>query len=54
MTTVPWGATRISDAGLIHLKGLKNCMQVLATGTGVTPAGAASMKASLPMMQIIP
>ncbi|MFT5131184.1 MAG: hypothetical protein ACI8W8_004820 [Rhodothermales bacterium] len=45
-------ATRITDAGLEHLKGLKLLNYVDVSHTKVTPEGVAALKAALPNANI--
>jgi hypothetical protein len=40
--------TQVGDAGLEHLKGLKNLRNVYAENTNVTLAGATELKKSRP------
>jgi hypothetical protein len=40
--------TQVTDAGLVHLVGLRRCMEVVADDTKVTLAGIAAMKAKCP------
>ena len=45
--------TRVTDAGLEHLAGLKNLAQLTLGGTAVTDKGVATLKAALPRCNII-
>lgn len=44
--------TRVTDAGLVHLKGLTHLRHLALDGTGVTPAGVATLRASLPSVNL--
>ena len=46
------GARPITDAGLVHLKGLTNLEGLLLIGTQVTDAGVAKLKEALPDCRI--
>ena len=46
-------ATKVSDAGLEHIKGLKNLKRLLVWQSQVTPDGMAKLKESLPECTII-
>jgi hypothetical protein len=43
--------TRITDAGLAHLRGLKQLEQLDASGTQVTPEGLKKLRAALPKLK---
>ena len=45
------GATRVSDAGLTQLKGMKGLRTLFLDGTKVTDAGLAELKKALPNTQ---
>lgn len=46
------GNSKISDAGLEHLKGLTGLKRLTLTGTGATEAGTKSLEISLPGLQV--
>ncbi|MBI3465848.1 MAG: hypothetical protein HY000_22755 [Planctomycetes bacterium] len=43
----------VRDAGLEHLKGLKNLRELNLAGTQVTAAGVAALQAALPECKIV-
>ena len=45
--------TRVTDTGLMHLKGLTNLRIVDLRGTNVTNAGAKELKRALPRLTIM-
>ncbi len=50
--TLGLGGTRVTDAGLAHLNGLKSLGR-LVVGHGVTDAGVAAIRQALPTIEII-
>ena len=44
--------TQVTDAGLVHLKGLTNLEKLYLNGTQVTAAGATELKKALPKINI--
>lgn len=48
------GATRVTDAGMKHLVGLKNLEYLSLHGTDVTPACMNQLRAKLPNCQVCP
>jgi hypothetical protein len=46
------GKTEITDAGLVHLKGLTKLEGLYLRGTKTTPAGIMSFKEALPVCRI--
>ena len=52
-TRLTFGGWRITDAGLVHLKGLTNLLTLILTDTQVTYAGVADLKKALPNCNII-
>jgi hypothetical protein len=46
-------ATQITDAGLVHLKKLKQLETLTLTGARVTDAGVADLQAALPRVRIV-
>jgi hypothetical protein len=47
------GGSKITDAGLVHLKGLTGLRTLLLTDTRVTDAGVKKFKAALPKCRIL-
>ncbi len=47
------GNTRVTDAGLAHLKGLRNLLDLSVGNTQVTDAGVAELKQTLPDLQVV-
>ena len=47
------GQTRVTDAGLEHILGLKYLAELRPSGVGVTDKGVAKLKANLPKCNII-
>jgi hypothetical protein len=43
----------VTDAGLVHLKGLTKLEKLVLSGTMVTDAGAKDLQAALPKCKII-
>lgn len=52
MTTLDLSRTKISDAGLVHLKGLTSLTYLNLSATEVTKEGVEELKAALPNCQI--
>jgi hypothetical protein len=45
-------ASKVSDAGLVNLHGLKQLTDISLTGTEVTPSGVEKLKTALPNAKI--
>ena len=47
------GGSQITDAGLMHLKGLRNLKHLTLVHTSVTAAGVQELKKALPDVKVI-
>jgi hypothetical protein len=52
LKTLDLNFTRVTDAGLAHLKGLTNLGEVGLEGTQVTDAGVRDLQQALPSLKI--
>ena len=52
LETLRLASTQVTDAGLVHLKGLTSLAHLNLTGTQITDAGLAKFKEALPNCEI--
>jgi hypothetical protein len=53
LPTLTLSGTRVTDAGLVHLAGLKSLAHLTVRGAGVTEAGVAALLQARPRVRVI-
>ena len=54
LTTLELAKTKVTDAGLKHLAGLKGLSHLTIEGSGVTKAAVASLESTMPQLRVAP